>query len=332
MKQQMIRTYIVVVGSVCFALVFLYSVFAAPPSLVHELRVQIDPGSGISDIATVLMKEGVIRSAGFFKFYAFLSGAAHRLKPGIYSFPRATNIASVTERLVEGPVPISFLIQEGRSLSDIEADLVTFGLLGQGELTGIAPQNFIERYPFLKDKTSLEGFLFPDTYQIIPGTVPHDIVAQFLDNFTKKAEPFLSRGAKEQSKNEYRTLIIASLLEREVASDVDRKLVAGIIERRLSIGMPLQIDASVSYATCAGHFDGCLLTKESFALKSPYNTYINRGLPVTPITNPGIDAIRAALAPRSSSYLYYLTDPATGKTFISETFEDHRAKQARYLH
>ena len=293
-----------------------------------EARMHILSGAGVTDIARMLGKEKVVRTPSLFISYAFMTGAAHRLKPGLYTFPKGLSIAEVTQRLIDGPPPSDFLIPEGRALRDIEIDLARLGVVKDHVFSEISPEEFSARYPFLKGKTSFEGFLFPDTYRIIPGTGAREIMAQMLDNFSKKAWPLISA-----KKNWYEILISASLLEREVKTFDDRTLVAGIFRKRLSIGMALQIDATVQYAACGKQYENCHpLTASDLLLSSPYNTYIRQGLPPTPIANPGIDALRAALAPRTSSYLYYISVPETGKTVFASDFEGHRLNKARYLH
>ena len=130
----------------------------------------------------------------------------------------------------------------------------------------------------------------------------------------------------------YEALTLASIIEREVPFFEDRAIVAGILEKRLSIGMPLQVDATVLYVACAYRYDGCReLTERDFRVKSSYNTYLYKGLPPTPIANPGIEAIKAALNSTPSPFLYYLSDPETRRTVFSRTLEGHARNKTLYL-
>ncbi len=303
-------------------------VVAMPHGTEEEVHVRVRPGEGVDEITRILAEEGVVRSPGIFKFYTFLSGTAHRLKPGFYTFSKPVSIAAVARRLVDGPKPVNFLIPEGRALRDIETDLVRLGLIARGELVHASLEKFRAHYLFLEGKTTLEGFLFPDTYRIVPGTDAASIITQILDNFSRKAWPLIF-----SLKEWYRTVIIASILEKEVRLPTDRAIVAGILEKRLSIGMALQVDTTVLYAACGEKYENCpSLTAADYLLKSPYNTYTRPGLPPTPIANPGRDALRAALVPQISPYLYYLSVPETGETVFARDFDAHRRNKIRYLH
>jgi len=123
---------------------------------------------------------------------------------------------------------------------------------------------------------------------------------------------------------------MASLLEKEVREETDKRMVADILWRRLDTNFPLQIDATICYAEFES-FKKCSLTRELFELDSPYNTYLYKGLPPTPINNPGIESIKAALNPLANDYWYYLTDRKTSKTIFSQTYEEHVAARAQYL-
>ena len=149
---------------------------------------------------------------------------------------------------------------------------------------------------------SLEGFLFPDTYRFFPNSPANDVIRKFLANFQAKTKAL----SETYSGDFYKALIVASLIEKEVPFSEDRHLVSGIIYKRLAIGMPLQIDAAP-------------------------DTYNNYGLPKKPIANPGLDALRAAIYPKSSDYLYYLSDPLTKRTIFSKTFEEHKENKLKYL-
>jgi UPF0755 protein len=128
----------------------------------------------------------------------------------------------------------------------------------------------------------------------------------------------------------YENIIIASLLEKEVLTEIDKRMVADILWRRIEAGMPLQVDATICYAQNQSFID-CQLTEKAFKIDSPYNTYLYKGLPPTPICNPGLESIKAALNPLLNQSWYYLTDRKTGKTIYSQTFEEHKAAKAKYL-
>ena len=218
---------------------------------------------------------------------------------------------------------------EGSTLKDIDAALANAHVIQAGTLDSLDIASLRVQYPFLANASSLEGFLFPDTYQFQLNSSPEAVAQRFLDNFTQKAWPIL-----QNDPNWYRDLTLASILEREVKSDTDRKLVAGILLRRVAIKMPLQVDSTVSYAKCGGAWQTCgdlALTAADFKIASPYNTYLHLGFPPTPIGNPGLAAIEDALHPTASSYLYYLSDPKTQATIFAKTLSEQNRNQAKYF-
>jgi UPF0755 protein len=175
---------------------------------------------------------------------------------------------------------------------------------------------------------NLEGHLFPDTYQFYTDGNVEEVIQEMTTDFNAKAGPLLISAPTS-------TLIIASIVEKEVPNQQDQEIVAGIILKRLADGMPLDIDATVCYAKLlaapTSTTQACSLTTLDFKIDSPYNTYLNKGLPPGPIGNPGTSAITAALHPQSSPYFYYLSDPATGKTIFAKTLDEQNQNRVKYL-
>lgn len=328
---------IIVLSFLFFAVIFAtYFFYILSPVAAEsgELTVLIKQGSGIKDIAAELHSRGLIRSIAGFKLYAIISGSAHRLKPGEYLMSSNLSSSEIVKRLVNGPPDFEILITEGMTLKEIDARLSSLNLITAGELVNFPVEALKAEYPFLGKAASLEGFLFPDTYRIAPKSEAGLIVRKFLDNFKNKALPELEK-AVTQFQASYQLLIMASLIEKEVPFFEDRLLVSGILWKRLALGMPLQVDATVLYAKCnTGKNIGseCApLTRIDYQLKSVFNTYYRSGLPPAPIANPGITAIKAASAPKTSEFLYYLSDPETRKTVFAKTLQEHNANRARHL-
>ncbi len=198
-------------------------------------------------------------------------------------------------------------IPEGATAYDVNETLFRAGVLTD------------EGLPF-----DLEGYLFPDTYEFFLASRPEVVTEKFLKNFDKKIVPLIPA-----DKNLYEVLIVASLIEGEIPLPEDRRLVSGIIWKRLGKDFPLQIDATLCYIKeplpCAS------LTKEDKLVDSPYNTYRNKGLPPTPIGNAGIDAIEAALSPQKSPYWFYLSDPHSRKTIFAVDLDEHNRNILEYL-
>ncbi len=283
---------------VIFTPVMVY--YVAPVSkTAASLRIEIAKGEGVREISAKLEKYGIIRSPRAFIIYSFISGSAGSLKPGIYELSPTVSVFTVVKNLQSGPdEDVSILVREGDTLPEIEARLVQARVLKKGELV---------KFP----GKSLEGFLFPDTYRFFFNSSPESVVERFMSNFYRQAVPLLAErcqvsGVKCQDYNTYELLNLASILEKEVPFHEDRRLVAGLLYKRLGIGMALQVDAA------------------------PW-TYDHPGLPPKPIANPGLDAIRAAVNPEKSDYLYYLSDPVTKKTIFAKTFDEHVQNKFKYL-
>ena len=208
------------------------------------------------------------------------------------------------------PIPrVTVTIPEGSTVSDINAKLSDVGVLQDARLN-----------------PKLEGYLFPDTYEFFIPSGISVVEKKFRENFERKIDN-LSLGSA--SKKELADIItIASLVEKEVSGTEDRKIVAGIIKKRIANDIPLQIDASICYIKG----NPCLpITEEDKKIDSPYNTYRYLGLPPGPINNPGTDAIEASINPRQSAYWYYLSDQETGKTIFSKTLDEHNTNVVKYL-
>ena len=280
------------------------------------------PGEGFREITLRLQGEGFIRSRLAFELLAFLRGAAEDLKPGVYELSPNLGSLVILDYLVKGDKRVvDVVIPEGASVYDIDRILSEKAVISEGELL-----------VFAKDK-KLEGRLFPDTYKFFLSSRVEDVVAKLLDNFKSKAEPLLLTHPKNLETN----LILASILEAEVPDYEDQRLVAGVLKKRLAVGMPLQVDSTICYikeslASKAKNGRNCYpLTPLDFAVDSPYNTYRYKGLPPGPIANPGVSALRSALAPKNSDFWFYLSDPKTKKTIFSKTLEEHELKRVKFL-
>ena len=265
----------------------------------------VSRGESFSSIANRLEKENIIRSAAVFHLLALKEGIINKVQAGDFRLNPQMSPLEVARELTHGTLDSWVTILEGWRREEIAQKLSQSGLI-----------NFdIEN--FLKYTQKLEGQLFPDTY-LIPKTATNEQIVQILtNNFQKKAG---------QPGND--TLILASVVEREIRGTQDRKIVAGILLKRLKNNWPLQADATVQYAAASAKCKVLSvkcedwwpqsLTKTDLAIKSPYNTYLNRGLPPSPICNPGISAIQAVLNPTTTDYWFYLAD-SNGVTHYAKT-------------
>lgn len=310
-----------------------------------ETAISIPKGSSLGEISRVLKDQELISSETVFKALAVLSGSASKLQAGDYKFPENLSLTQLLGKLKSGEgasADAEVKVLEGWTLNDIATTLEArgikqedfFALAGKPPTTTTrtkaAPSLWSSQFPFLDDKpsgASLEGYLFPDTYRFHKDATAEDVATKMLGNFDTKAAPLIANAAKESGRSAYDILKVASIVEAEVPHKDDRPIIAGIVWKRLSIGMGLQVDSTVNYVTDRGHAS---LTAEDLKIDTLYNTYKYRGLPPTPIGNPGLSAIEAAISPKESSYLYWLS-AKDGTTIFSKTLDEHNTAKARYL-
>ncbi len=267
---------------------------------------EVKPGMGASAIAGQLQQKGVIHSAFFFKWYVYAFGQQNHLQAGFYSLSPSLPVAAVAQKIETGDIiKKTATIIEGWDVQDIQNYVAVQGIF--------SAQDFAAA---VKGK-NVEGYLFPDTYFIPYGATAADFVAMAQANFNKKMTPDLLAQIAVQKKTVNQIVIMASMLEKEVQTPEDKKIVAGILYKRMQAGIALQVDATVDYATAQKD--------------QGYNTYKYPGLPKGPISNPGMDSIMAAIYPTQSDYWYYLSDPKTHQTIFSKTLEEHNAAVAKYL-
>jgi UPF0755 protein len=325
-----------------FIFIFNYQLKAVQADASGEASFVVEKGQGFQEISDNLAKAGLIRSRSSFKLYLLIRGWADKLKPGIYEFPLNYTGKQIARILVEDMLEeITITIPEGWTLSMIDTKLKEEEVLIGNSLIDLKIKDFNDEnsndyFEFLKDMPSsatLEGFLFPDTYRFYKNISAKEAAKKFLNNFDDKFSNGLINQMKKQGLDFQDTVILASLVESEIPHDIDRPKVAGILFRRLVKNMPLQIDATIIYIKCEiKKMDNCRqISNGDLKIKSAYNTYLNYGLPVGPISNPGLGALKAVLYPESSSYLFYLSDPKTGNTIFSKTLEEHNLNKQKYL-
>lgn len=314
-------------------IIFAIAIFA-PVRRADEVVFAVPQGAGARDIGEALKTQGLVRSKWAFVTYAALAGRADELKPGDYEFRGRASIRSIINRLVAGPEnERAITIPEGWDLFDIALYFERAGIASSEEFWRLAgtpdgtkpqaPELPLPAPGALSDKpegASFEGYLFPDTYRIYKNAGAGEVLSLMLRNFNAKFGPDLLAEARRQGKTPRQIVIMASLVEKEVRGKRDRRIVAGILWKRLQAGMPLQVDAAVAYPHNLRRTPGAA----ELGAISPYNTYLRAGLPAGPIGNPGMEAILAALHPEASPYWYYFSGP-DGKTVFSTTFEKHKA-------
>ena len=316
------------------------------PGTQTEILFSVEKGQSLRDIASDLEKQGLVKSRFLFELSALALNSARKLQAGKYNLTSSMNIPQILNKLTQGDtIKEKITIIEGWDLRDIGWYFENKGMFQAEELfevTGFPavdytkvsdlPQlmDFSEEFEFLKEKpneVSLEGYLFPDTYEIDPAAPVGEIVRKMLQNFEQKITPDLREEIASQGKTLHEVLTMASLLEDEIKSYEDRQVAAGILWKRLRSGWPLQVDATLTYLTGKASSE---LTKEDMNIDSPWNTYKYYGLPLGPICNPGLEAIRAAVYYKDSPYWFYLTTPE-GEVIFSKTLREHNIARAKYL-
>lgn len=291
-------------------------IWAAEPACASGCQPQIfvvKKGEGVSSIANNLQEQKLIRNALVFRILVYQKGLARKIQAGDFRLDPKMGPLEIAQSLTHGMLDRWVTIPEGLRKEEI-ADKIAVGLEGE--------DSAFNKTEFISLTKNLEGQLFPDTYLFPKEIDAPKVVTMLTANFKKKTASL--NPDKE-------ALILASIVEREAKYDVDRPVIAGILLKRLNEGWPLQVDAAVQYAVGdAEDWWPNNLTKLDLQTKSAYNTYLSRGLPPGPISNPGLAAIKAALQPKETDYWYYLTGN-DGKMYYARTIEEHNANIANYL-
>lgn len=287
--------------------------------------VRIPHGLSTHHIARLLAAAGVVRNAWSFELLCRLKGG--RLEAGEYRFEQALSPVAVYDQLAQGRIwVVTLTIPEGWTSLDIAAALARAGLARAGEFLQVV-QNPAPVRDLAPSAPSLEGFLFPDTYQFPHQTTPEQIAQAMIRRFRQQWQQLTApEGAPRDA---LPVVTLASLVEAETAREAERPVVAGVFVNRLRLGLPLDCDPTVIYALRQrGTYQGTL-DDAALHVASPYNTYLHRGLPPGPINNPGRSALLAALHPATVPYLYFVSDGSGGHRF-SRTLAEHSRNVLRY--
>jgi UPF0755 protein len=297
----------------------------APFGPASETFVDIPPGTPTLRIAALLKQGGVVRSEIAFAAMHLVKDGT--LKAGEYRFDHPAPMAEVYDRLRRGDVyTVTVTIPEGSNLFDIAQRLQAAGLGSQENFLSAARTNVNLITDFDPQASSLEGYLFPDTYHFSRHATPLQIQQTMVRRFRQVAAQLGLQG------DDHRVVTLASLIERETPIPTERPLVASVFVNRMAKGMPLMTDPSVIYAALLdGRYRGTIYASDLQA-DSPYNTYKHTGLPPGPICSPGTGSLKAAMNPAQTDYLYFVaasSDPS-GKSRFSATLEEHAHDVAAY--
>ncbi len=315
---------------------------------VPSTTLIIEEGLGVKQISSAMQAAGYIHSDYWFRTYAWQRGLEEEFIAGTYVLPETLSMKELLEILTSHQATVDSVtvtLIEGWTVSDIAAYIESeVGILSEDfyQLAGYPlgddrnsngqtdSFDYSYDYDFLTDKPSaygLEGYLFPDTYQVVADATADQIIRKALDNFDTKLSERMRSDLAASGMSVYELVTIASILERELLTLEDKKNGASVIYNRLEIGMPLQMDSTVNFVTGGNRPS---VTYADLEVDSPYNTYMYQGLPPGPIANPGLDSLIAALYPTDTNYLYFLTDPE-GVAYFAATGEGHNQNRALYL-
>lgn len=303
---------------------FLYIIFS-PVFIGSPKKIYLRPGLRGYEIAYILEKEGIIRSSFYFRLFANLKKS--KLKAGYYDFYGKYNLLDVLKILEKGGTGIKIVIPEGKTLKEIEEIFRNYGFnfdFSKYKLKDVASPIILK---YFDPQSSLEGFLAPDSYEFYKEDNEFKILKEILANFEKK---FLPEIIKNTEITPEEILKLASIVEKEAKKEDDFPLIAGILLKRYKNNKLLQADATLVYEKCGFKFCNYELTKKDLNSDSPYNSYKKLGLPPTPISNPGIKAVRAVINPSLTDYWFYLTDKE-GNAYYAKTYEEHRENIKKYL-
>lgn len=284
----------------------------APAGFPVPSNLQIAKGQSLNATANDLYEKGYIKSPLFFIVSATLLGGDKGILAGDYYFDARIGTLHLADRLARGDyqlTPIKVTLPEGTNVSEMTMILMKKipGFNG-AKFSALAQQK--------------EGYLFPDTYLFLPNVSAEEVFKTLSDNFQTKIAPLKIPKAKLSS-----TIILASIIEEEGATPESRRVISDILQKRLAEGMLLQVDAPFAYAIGKSTYD---LTLDDLKSSTPYNTYRYKGLTPTPITNPGLDSIKAVLNPTPSPYYFYLTEK-DGKIHYARTYAEHLVNKEKYM-
>lgn len=293
----------------------------------------IGSGESLFVIGEKLEDERLISSRIYYYYYAWKKKLRGQIKEGDYIVPAHATFAEMTQMFIAGEskvvkkVEIEVQLTEGFTAQEMAEELTEKGLPGNEFLVLVLtpPAEIIDAYDFLEGRTSLEGYLFPDTYKFFPEATAQEIIDKLLVNFDLKVTPQMSADIAASERTLHEVIILASVVEGEVNEGLDRGIVAGIFQNRLDIDMALESDATIDFVKGVPEIKHTL---EDTKIDSPYNTYLYPGLPPGPINSPSLASIVAVINPTETDYLFFLNHAETGETVFAETFEQHIANKA----
>lgn len=326
MKSKSKITVIAVIVIAVLLAAFIFSDMLGIGGGSNPVEVMVEKGAGLSDIADSLKDTGVINNKVGFKIYARLTGT-HIYQIGVHKLTPSMSYGEIIKDLetMSEKSQIQVLIPEGYEIYKIADTLEENGLINKEVFmreieTGNFDYDFVKAIP--ERESRLEGYLFPDTYNFLLSDSEHDIIDKMLKNFEEQVIPVYEASGTEKTLDEI--ISLASIIEREAGNDDERKTISSVLVNRLNAGWKLESCATVQYILKERK---PVLSNEDTKIDSPYNTYLNDGLPIGPISAPGIKSIEAAIYPEDTKYMFFLAKADGSGSLFSETGEEHLKKR-----
>lgn len=320
---------------------FYYSKMLEPVGGSSESQiVEIPKGSTVKEVGEILKENGLIRNAMIFQSYAGRHSRGEKtMQAGVYEFNAEMSAPEIFTKMMNGETytgDYPVVIPEGRNIEEMAEILEERGIVSSAEFIAETKKlaEYKAKYPEIlggipddKDRF-LEGYLFPASYELHVNQSASDVVTKMLDRFQEVYDSDLKDQVAASGKTLDEIVIMGSVVELETKLPEDRANAASVFYNRIAADMPLQSDITVDYARGE---KTPVLTEEQTQFESPYNTYINKGLPVGPICSPGLASLEAALHPAETKYLYFVADMSSGKLYFNETLEGHEADVQKYM-
>ncbi len=327
--------YALIFLAIILAVLWFHFLSPADKSDTEKIEVIIEKGLGQRGIAKLLKEEGLIKNDLVFLFYAHISDNYDSLQAGTYGLSPSMGVKEITRAISEGKVmsnSFTITLPEGLTVKEMDSKFADKRVFERGEFEKAATMSSDEAYEKYKleflsglKSDTLEGFLFPDTYEFFNEVEANSVVGDMLKNFENKTSELIEKS--DSDKSLFEIVIAASLIQGEVSLEEDMRRLAGLINNRLRLGIALRLDSTLVHITGSKEHSIFYKAKES---ESPYNTYKFAGLTPGPINNPGIVAIKAMLDPEENDYFYFVS-ANDGVNHFAKTLDEHNFNVHKYL-
>ncbi|WP_039765374.1 endolytic transglycosylase MltG [Caldicellulosiruptor sp. F32] len=324
-KNKNVRVYIFIIGIITMNVLLLAILLKLQKPKTKEVYVEIPQNTSVKNVAMILKEKGIIKNPYLFMLYVKINN--YKIAAGSYKLSSSMSYKELCEALQKGVVfkkTIRFTIPEGFTCVQIAKRLSSLGIVDEKKfLDEINNCDFDFRFKYSSKnvKYKLEGFLYPDTYEIYVGESERDIIKRMLNRFLEVYNSIKHK--KTTQLDDIQTVILASIVEKEAKKDFERPIIAGVFLNRLNQGIKLESCATVEYIL---PFHKEVLSYEDIKIRSPYNTYLYKGLPPSAVCNPGKESLLAALDPQKTDYLFFVAKK-DGSHIFSRTYEEHLKAQ-----